>query len=151
MTKLRRKLKQMAKKRAHTRTVFKRKVERAAREAEEKKARDEEKLAEEVEREMARLNEAAEQSSSGIGATGLSSNAHKVGKDPSSQTPSETKQVGPAIQKGAKKQLTRKQAKRKEKLTEKGEAITQQLEKKWGLKKIRVKQRAQVRNENLHN
>ena len=147
MTKLRRKLKQMAKKRAHTRTVFKRKVERAAREAEEKKIRDEERLAEEVEKEMTRMSEAAEQSSSGIGATGLSSNAHKAG----TAAPEKTPGSGPAIHKGAKKQLTRKQAKRKEKLTEKGTAITEQLEKKWGLKKIRVKQRAQVRNENLHN
>lgn len=144
MTKLRRKLQQLAKKRAHKKTVEKRKYDRASKELEEKKAKEAAKLEELAERDMLKMSDP---------------NWEDVSSDEEAATmDTKTKQLigglvmnsGPRLAKGKKKQLTRKQLRRKEKTVEKGQAIADQISKKWGVKKLRVKQRAQVRNENLH-
>eukprot|EP00758_Cryptobia_borreli_P010261 Tbor_TRINITY_DN5555_c4_g1::TRINITY_DN5555_c4_g1_i1::g.13293::m.13293 len=57
----------------------------------------------------------------------------------------------PQLSKKKTKNLTRKQQKRKEKGQSKGAAVTEQMKRKWSIKKMRVKIRAQVRNSELHN
>lgn len=141
MTKLRRKLQQLAKKRAHKKTVQKRKVVRATKEIAEKKAAEEERLAALVEQDMLRLSDPSAETA---GTVPLSSSEKQL-------IGGLVMNSGPAIKKGSKKQLTRKQTRRKEKGIEKGEAIAEQLDKKWNHKKIRVKIRAQVRNAELQN
>ncbi|CBZ30837.1 conserved hypothetical protein [Leishmania mexicana MHOM/GT/2001/U1103] len=150
MTKLVRKLKQMAKKRAHRKTVQKRKVERAQRELERRSEQQSQKLEDEVDREMARLNgELEKDTSAGTAASG-------PGMDEAATNVAVKRAVriigGLVLDASVtkKKQLTRKQAKRKEKMVERGLAVSDSLSKKWDHKKRCVKLRAQIRNEDLH-
>lgn len=149
MTKLRRKLQQLAKKRAHKKTVQKRKSDRAAKELVAKKEADAKRLEELVERDMLRL--------SNSGNPTREQDYDEVAANGTNFTNSQRQLVGGlvmnslAVKSGKKKQLTRKQMRRKEKNVEKGEAIAEQMEKKWISKKIRVKVRAQTRNAELHN
>ena len=132
MTKLRRKLKDMAKKRAHKNTVQKRKLERALREQQAKKAAAENGEAPiELDEDDKQQDPVSDQKAANMlgGLVTAKIGANNNGKK--------------------KKPLSRKQLKRKAKLVEKGTAIAGALEKKWAVKKLRVKQRAQVRNENL--
>jgi hypothetical protein len=148
MTKLRRKLQQLAKKRAHRKTVQKRKVDRAAKDVIAKKTEEQTRLDEQTNLEMERLAnpelDAGEDPQPSKFEDGLIIDKKLVA---SIVMPGRS---GPAVKKGAKKQLTRKQLKRKEKLIEKGSGIADKMNKKWNVKKMRVKVRAQVRNENLH-
>ncbi|EAN96593.1 hypothetical protein C3747_71g165 [Trypanosoma cruzi] len=134
MTKLVRKLKQMAKKRAHRKTVLKRKVERAQRDIEESERLKKERLELETDLEMHRLNYGEEDAEMKKRLVRLVGNL-----------------VLEAPQRKSKKQGSRKQMRRKDKQKERGQAVVAQLEKKWNTKKRRVKQRAQIRNEDLHN
>ncbi|CUG88963.1 Hypothetical protein, putative [Bodo saltans] len=149
MTKLRSKLQQLAKKRAHRKTVQKRKVDRAAKDILAKKTAEQIRLEEQTNLEMERLAnpelDAGEDPQPSTLADGLIIDKKLVASIVMPGRPS-----GPALKKGAKKQLTRKQLKRKEKGIEKGSGIADQMNKKWNVKKMRVKVRAQVRNENLH-
>lgn len=149
MTKLRSKLQQLAKKRAHRKTVQKRKVDRAAKDAVLKKEKEQSRLEEQVALEMERLAnpelDAGEDPKPSQFDDGLI-----IDKKLVASLVMPGRGNGPAVKKGAKKQLTRKQAKRKEKLIEKGSGIADAMNKKWNVKKLRVKSRAQVRNENLH-
>jgi hypothetical protein len=134
MTKLRRKIKDMAKKRAHKNTVQKRKLERALKGQEAKKLAAAENAQQGKEEDIvddeADVPEVSERKAANM-LGGLVTS--KIGGGPN----------------GKKKQLTRKQLKRKAKVVERGEAISGALDKKWAIKKLRVKQRAQVRNENV--
>ncbi|KPA86284.1 hypothetical protein ABB37_00511 [Leptomonas pyrrhocoris] len=147
MTKLVRKLKQMAKKRAHRRTVQKRKVERAQRELERGNEQQSERLEDEVDREMARLNGELE---------GEATRPSKgdIEEATNAAVKRAVRIVGDLVLdapvKKRKRQLTRKQAKRKEAMISRGEAVNDSLAKKWDHKKRRVKVRAQIRNEDLH-
>ncbi|RNF12015.1 hypothetical protein TraAM80_00575 [Trypanosoma rangeli] len=136
MTKLVRKLKQMAKKRAHRNTVLKRKAERAQKEIEEGEKLNQERLERETDLEIHRLTTQGEESEA---EAAINKKLVRVVGDLVLETP----------QRKAKKQASRKQVKRKEKLKERGQAVAAQLGKKWNTKKRRVKQRAQARNENL--
>lgn len=151
MTKLVRKLKQMAKKRAHRKTVQKRKLERAQRELEKEQEAAANRLEREVDEEVARLN-----------GNGTDNDEEGSGSQPKggkgNMSPAMQKMIRvvgglvlDAPNKKNKKRLSRKQARRQEKLIDRGEAIADQLAKKWDHKKRRVKVRAQIRNEDLHN
>ncbi|SCU64339.1 uncharacterized protein TEOVI_000007100 [Trypanosoma equiperdum] len=129
----------MAKKRAHRNTVLKRKAERAQKELEENAKREKERLERETTLEMQRVARGDEASATGE-STGLSNKVMRVVGDLMLELPKQR----------AKKQVSRKQAKRKEAARERGEAIAAQMGKKWEAKKRRVKQRAQIRNEDLH-
>ncbi|GET92804.1 hypothetical protein, conserved [Leishmania tarentolae] len=151
MTKLVRKLKQMAKKRAHRKTVQKRKVERAQRELERRSEQQSQKLEDEVDREMARLNgELEKDASAGVGASGREMDVSAT----DGAVKRAVRMIGNLVLDAPvkkKKQLSRKQAKRKEKMLERGVAVSDCLSKKWDRKKRCVKLRAQIRNEDLHN
>ncbi|RNC30067.1 hypothetical protein TcCL_Unassigned07423, partial [Trypanosoma cruzi] len=134
MTKLVRKLKQTAKKRAHRKTVLKRKVERAQRDIEESERLKKERLELETDLEMHRLTHGEEDAEMKKRLVRLVGNL-----------------VLEAPQRKSKKQASRKQMRRKDKQKERGQAVVAQLGKKWDTKKRRVKQRAQIRNEDLHN
>ncbi|KEG15204.1 hypothetical protein DQ04_00151230 [Trypanosoma grayi] len=138
MTKLVRKLKQMAKKRAHRKTVQKRKVERVQRELEEKEKGKQEQLELETDLEVQRLTHADAAADENAE---LNKKLVRVVGDLVLEAP----------KRKSKKQLSRKQVERKEKAQERGLAVAAQLGRKWDLKKRRVKQRAQIRNEDLHN
>lgn len=114
----------------------KRKVARAQREIELEKERQTANLENAFNDEISRLNEG---DSNEAMATAEKRMIHVIG-DLVLDAKKETK----------KKQLSRKQMKRKSKLVERGEAITDTLERKFDQKKRRVKIRAQVRNSNLH-
>lgn len=130
MTKLRFRIKQKAKKRSHTRTVAKRRNQRDE-QNKAKKADDEKEHKDKTEFDQL-LREAQEKQ--GV----LSTN------------PSSVAAAQPGKKKGSKA-MTRKQMKRKEKLREMGEAISDRLELKANDKVRRVKYRAQVRNSNVKN
>ncbi|RNF23293.1 uncharacterized protein Tco025E_03002 [Trypanosoma conorhini] len=137
MTKLVRKLKQMAKKRAHRKVVLKRKAERAQKDIEESEKLKQERLERETDLEVHRLTQGEEEEEE---TAAMNKKVVRVVGDLVLEAP----------QRKAKKQVSRKQVKRKEKLKERGQAVAAQLGKKWDIKKRRVKQRAQVRNEDLH-
>lgn len=135
MTKLVRKLKQMSKKKAHRKAVQKRKLERAEKELIAARERKEQELEEEVDEEMARLE-------------------GREKKITSNEIKQAVRVVGDLVldvQHKKTKRLTRKQAKRKERMITKGESISDSLSKKWDVKKRRVKARAQIRNSDLGN
>ncbi|ESL06687.1 hypothetical protein TRSC58_05636 [Trypanosoma rangeli SC58] len=138
MTKLVRKLKQMAKKRAHRKTVLKRKEERAQKDIEEGQKLNQERLELETDLEIHRLTTQGEEAEVEAEAA-INKKLVRVVGGLVLETP----------QRKAKKQVSRKQVKRKEKLKERGQAVAAQLGRKWDTKKRRVKQRAQARNENL--
>ncbi|ORC92184.1 uncharacterized protein TM35_000043980 [Trypanosoma theileri] len=159
MTKLVRKLKQMAKKRAHRKTVQKRKMEREQKKIEENEKRKEEELERETDLEMQRLaggedlTGANEESTDNT--TTTTTTAGRATTDDAELNKKIVRMVGGLVleapQKKSKKQMSRKQAKRKEKLQERGLDVAARLDRKWDTKKRRVKIRAQVRNEDLHN
>lgn len=140
MSKLRKQIKVMARRRTHREQVQKRKIERAQREKE--RALEDRDDAAEIEREVDELlraeaageslqgNEAAHSTKIMIG--GLLVQKAQAGKKPA-------------------KKLTRKQARRKEQNVERGKATADSLARKWEDKKKRVKARAQVRNSELQN
>lgn len=135
MTKLVRKLKQMSKKKAHRKAVQKRKQERAEKELLAARERKEQELEDEVDEEMARLE-------------------GRDKRDVNEEVKQAVRVVGDLVldvQQKKSKRLTRKQAKRKERMIIKGESISDSLSKKWDVKKRRVKARAQVRNSDLGN
>lgn len=133
MTKLVRKLKQMSKKKAHRNAVQKRKLERAEREHAESKENKERELEYLVDEEMAKLDEGS------VKSTGKTAQqAVRVVGD-----------LVLDVRTKKAKQLTRKQAKRKERMIAKGEGIKAALAKKLDVKKHCVKARAQVRNSDL--
>ncbi|KAG8348655.1 hypothetical protein ERJ75_000777200 [Trypanosoma vivax] len=138
MTKLVRKLKQLAKRRAHRKSVQKRKAERAQREIEEEQRQRQEELELETDFEMERLVQG--NSSSTTGGIDTGKKASRIVGGLVLETP----------KRKAKKQLTRRQIKRKEEARERGMAVAAQLGRKWETKKRRVRQRAQIRNEDLH-
>ncbi|CAJ1036602.1 putative Alb1 [Leishmania utingensis] len=153
MTKLVRKLKQMTKKRAHRKTVQKRKVERAQRELERRSEQQSQKLEDEVDREMARLNGEIEEEVNARAAASSRDIDNDAAR--SVMVKRAMRIVGDLILdtpvKKSKKQLTRKQARRREKMVERGLAVSDSLSNKWDRKKRCVKIRAQIRNEDLHN
>lgn len=127
MTKLVRKLKQMGKKRAHRKAVQKRKAERAEQDLQnEQQRKEEQRLEDEVDLEMEKQGDALKKTVRVIGDLVLD------------------------VQRKKSKRLSRKQAKRKERIIAKGEDISDSLSKKWESKKRRVKARAQIRNLDLH-
>lgn len=130
MTKLVRKLKQMSKKKAHRKAVQKRKLERAEQNIQSK---SDPRLEREVDEEMNRME-------SGEGAEKEVQKAVRVIGD-----------LVLDVNRKKSKRLTRRQAKRKEKIIAKGEDISDSLSKKWEIKKRRVKARAQIRNSDLDN
>lgn len=132
MTKLVRKLKQMSKKKAHRKAVQKRKQERAERELRESREQKEEELERQVDEAMAEMEGGA-----GSVEKKLQQTVRVVGD------------LVLDVQRKKTKQLTRKQAKRKERSIAKGEGVNDVLSKKWDVKKRRVKARAQVRNTDL--
>lgn len=134
MTKLVRKLKQMAKKKAHRKAVQKKKVERAEKELKESKAKKEQELECLVDEEMAKLAENQAPSSAQV----IHQAVRVVGDLVLDVRPKKSKQ------------LTRKQAKRRERMIAKGEGVRDLLAKKMAAKKRRVKARAQIRNSDLH-
>jgi hypothetical protein len=121
--------------------VEKRKMVRVQVDAEAKRRQEEDRLEQEIINEMKRGSEdlSTEASCSGAqtAAVGQSGAARKYIGSLLVQTSTQ----------GKKKQLSRKQLRRKEKIVEKGCAITDALEKKWQKKKSRVKVRAQTRND----
>ncbi|KAK7201319.1 Alb1 [Novymonas esmeraldas] len=147
MTKLVRKLKEMAKKRAHRKTVQKRKVERVQRELDRRSEQKSQRLEDEVDREMARLNGELEDEAN--------SRATTSGAAADETVKRAVRVIGSLVldapARKSKKQLTRKQAKRQERLVERGTAVSDTLAKKWDHKKRRIKVRAQTRNADLHN
>lgn len=148
MTKLVRKLKQMAKKRSHRKAVQKRKAERIQRDIERERESDEQRLEKETDKELARVMGTAvdDRDEEEEGGVEHQSAANTVNKR-------QVHIVGDLVLDAPvkkRKQLSRKQAKRQERLKARGEAITDMISKKWDHKKRRVKQRAQIRNEDLH-
>lgn len=133
MTKLIRKLKQMSKKKAHRKAVQKRKLERVEKEHLESKENKDRELECLVDEEMAKLEEGTSKS------TGKTvQQAVRVVGD-----------LVLDVRSKKTKQLTRKQAKRKERMITKGEGVKAALAKKLDVKKRCVKARAQVRNSEL--
>lgn len=123
----------MSKKKAHRKAVQKRKLERAERELNESKTKKEQELESLVDEEMEKLKEAE--------LHGSGQNTHQA-----------VRVVGDLVldvRPKKSKQLTRKQAKRKEKMIAKGEGVRDLLAKKLDVKKRRVKARAQIRNSDL--
>ncbi|CCW69469.1 unnamed protein product [Phytomonas sp. Hart1] len=158
MTKLVKKLKQMAKKRSHRKTVQKRKFERSQRQAEDAKRKPNDPFEMEGDLDMDRITQphAALSMDQNGSASGAIDFQNPQGPIPTSDSPS----LGPKLLGGIvveapvrkrTKQLTRKQIKRKAKMVAHGEAVQHALEKKWSHKKMRVKLRAQIRNQDLHN
>ncbi|CCW62128.1 unnamed protein product [Phytomonas sp. EM1] len=158
MTKLVKKLKQMEKKRSHRKTVQKRKIERVQRQVENEKREQDTQFEREVDVEIDRVNQQHasfhnSQSEGGNGSIGAQNPKGSLGV---SESRLATKQLigGIVVEAPArknKKQLTRKQMKRKSKMMEHGEAVQDALSKKWIHKRMRVKLRAQIRNQDLHN
>lgn len=142
MTKLVRKLKQMAKKRSHRKAVQKRKADRIQRDLEREKESEQAHLEAETDMEMARLisNDEGAHSEGSSGRPEKAASKHQI------------RVIGGLVLDAPmtkRKQLTRRQAKRKEKAKVRGEAIAEMITKKWEHKKRRVKQRAHIRNEDL--
>lgn len=132
MTKLQRKIQARSKKRARQRGVAKRKLER---------------LAQLKEKRYEALNEAEK------GADDLNQLSREMDEEAEENERLQSKQMqligGLAVEKVMKKKgsrLTRKQRKRKERGMDRGKADADRLQKKWERKKIRVKERAIVRN-----
>lgn len=171
MTKLVRKLKQMAKKRAHRKSVQKRRVERAHRELQLQDEMKSARLESEVELEMNRIRSGAADGagnandewqdeptsphagSAGHGEpvssiTGASDRDIPIGQRKAVRVLGDI--VLDAPSRKGKKQLSRKQMRRKAKMQQRGVDINDTLDKKWLQKKTRVKVRAQIRNEDLH-
>lgn len=142
-TKLQRKIKQLAKKRARKKNVSRRKIERSAKEAEKKRLLDEDRLDDAVDAEVQRLETGA-----------ADDNAYPEEVSTTAAKKTAAKLIGgimvSTVARKQSKQVSRKQRLRKEKNIEKGTAVAEMLTKKWNTKKIRVKSRAQVRNEDLH-
>ena len=143
MTKLRKKLKVMARKKAHRVSVHKRKVDRLERESEERGLAEEQRRKSQEDRDVWLLTADPLENQ---GATPNSSNTVMSDRKAANLLGGLIVQK---LQKKSKKKLSRKQLKRKEKIVDRGEAIAGALDKKWSLKKIRVKARAQTRNEGL--
>jgi hypothetical protein len=136
MTKLQSKLKQAGKRRTHRKNVQKRKQERFVKMLERKAAEDSERVETEAARELREQDEAVtgrrERKVTALGA--LANVDGLVLQQP---------------RKAGKKQLTRKQQTRKDKMRAKGEAISDTLVRKLGSKIGRVKERARTRNSEL--
>ncbi|KAH9601669.1 Ribosome biogenesis protein Alb1 [Trypanosoma melophagium] len=165
MTKLVRKLKQMAKKRAHRKTVQKRRMEREQKKLEDIEKKKAEQLERETDLEMQRLGYGRDATEGNVESTTTTmittTTTSEEGKtltkeDNNSEINKKiVRVVGGLVleapQRKAKKQISRKQVKRKEKAQERGRDVAARLDKKWDSKKRRVKMRAQIRNLDLHN
>jgi hypothetical protein len=133
MTKLKRKLALGAKRRSHKKNVLRRKEKRAEDAEKLKKETEEKRLEAEVEHETAMMDgdmEAVRRAAEKIDGLVV-------------ERPHEAKKSG--------KKLSRKQLRRKEKMTAKGVAISANLAKKLVEKTRRIQHRAVVRNQDLHN
>lgn len=154
MTKLVRKLKQMAKKRAHRKTVQKKKELRHVRATLEAKELERNKLSTEVEKEITRLAQ-EDADEGGVAPASAQESESDNESESTNARKGQVRKIGDLVldlpNRKSKKQLTRKQRKRKEKMVDRGVVISETLDKKWDLKKRRVKVRAQIRNQDLHN
>lgn len=146
MTKLRFKIKQGAKKRAHRNKVAKRRQQRetsrtAAKQQEEKEQQENDEFMEMVrEAQQEKISSHLQQLPSTLLVGG--------GREPAFRGVA----AAPATKKkSANQNVTRKQMKRKEKAREKAEAISESRVEKIMGKMERVKTRARVRNSDLHN